>query len=137
MTEPEVVFHMLCPNSELDLKTDPDGGASIAPIMTLVQILNDGAGRQRRYVCPRCEAEVAVNFPPEPDHVFVLQDCRDYYGPRYKATFRSLEAAQAFVAGQVSCAPEWRPFPNSPSAADATSWETTDLSWSVDKVEVG
>jgi hypothetical protein len=34
------------------------------PQMVLERRVDDIAGHQRVYVCPRCEIEVSVNFPP-------------------------------------------------------------------------
>jgi hypothetical protein len=56
--EPEVVWHMLCP------KADTDDLGITNPVMVLARSLTDESGRQRVYVCPKCEAEISVNFPP-------------------------------------------------------------------------
>lgn len=52
------MWHNLCPKME----TDDLGGT--VPLMVLARSLDDLAGRQRVYVCPKCEIEVSVNYPP-------------------------------------------------------------------------
>jgi hypothetical protein len=52
--EPEHVIHWLC----------PVGILNEAVPMVLTQRLDDSAGRQRRYVCPKCDMEITVEFPP-------------------------------------------------------------------------
>jgi hypothetical protein len=58
-SEPENVTHWLCPKGEHDAF-----GGQEAPAFKLTQTLNDEVGRQRRYVCTRCLAEITVNFRP-------------------------------------------------------------------------
>jgi hypothetical protein len=63
LVEPESVAHWLCPR----------GVGGEAPVMRIVQRRDDVAGSQRRYVCPRCEMEITVNFPPPPERVALVE----------------------------------------------------------------